>query len=292
MTLRPVIPGHVAVRPRPKTPRAGTWCIVTVGPVKHYSRPVEVDGNPYDPQVLLHCYEFISRDVALYAARLILDRGWLHQCDEPYPDDLSEAQKNRCVRPLGHEGMHGNGYYRWTPENWVPASYGTPQHIEFDRGELKMWPDIDVTKVQPESVLKEARELYRKAGRIDLDTSGVRHSPGQQDEAGRCEEIDTWSKDTVQCQLPAGHEGMHRHRTGPELTATVTQWRSRKDLDRDVEHWLARAPHRPLPVTPVMPFRALCRARTQDEHTLQTFSCNKDLYHPGIHHFTPEGPTQ
>lgn len=182
MTLRPVTPGHVAVRPRPTALRPGAWCIVTVGPVKHYKRAVEVDGNPADPQVFLHAYEFVSRDIALYAARLILRNGWLHTCDEPYPDDLTEAQKNRCIHPLGHEGMHGNGYYRWTPGNWVPTDYAGVLPIEFERGELEMWPE------DMHSWLSEARPVQ-----------------------DRCTSTDAPFGAGVQCQLPLGHSSQYHH---------------------------------------------------------------------------------
>lgn len=141
MTLRPVTPGHVAVRPRPTARNPKAWCIVTVGPVKHYRRVVEHDVNPADPQVFLHCYDFVSREVALYAARHILRRGWLATCDVRIGIG-PEAERSACLLPLGHAGKHGNSFYQWDDKeitfDTFPATEGRE---EFYRGRLEMWPD-------------------------------------------------------------------------------------------------------------------------------------------------------
>lgn len=249
--LRPVTPGHVAVRPRPTAQRPGAWCIVTVGPVKHYVNVLEVDGNPADPQVLLHCYGFVNRDVALYAARLILRNGWLHTCDEPYPDDLTEAQKNRCIHPLGHEGMHGNGYYRWTAEGWVPTDYGF-HPIEFERGELKMW---DGRPAYARKLLPEVFERPKRCEAIDPDTEEKCHQkPADHKGWHQARNGNTWHTDSscppkpdldparcrlwahipggsvTQCVYHLGHSGLCKFSTFPDPGL--------KPQDRD--HWWAR----------------------------------------------------
>lgn len=196
--LRPVTPGHVAVRPRPTERRPEAWCIVTLGPVTHYQRPVEQD-------CLLHAYEFVSRDIALYAARHIIRSGWLPTCDDAMPNTLGWMESGaRCLHPLGHDGRHSNGYYRWNNNDFPEREAST-----FTR-------HVDTSPSEP----------IRYYG---------------QDEVDRCTATDPWDllDEGIRCQLQQGHGDDYHVHVDPE-TGNRSRWLDETTADRmqGIRGWL------------------------------------------------------
>jgi hypothetical protein len=113
--VRPVRPGHVAVRPNPRDRKR--WAVITNGPVRPYY-------FAFDPQSGLWWREFVSRDVALYTAHMIIKEGWLLFCGAQHP----RRNEICCLLDTGHlqngDGHHQSALYIWPDPAWEAEVQG------------------------------------------------------------------------------------------------------------------------------------------------------------------------